>query len=108
MGTKRNPGKYDCYAKAEPDEPIFVLRASDPLAADLVRTWAGRYAWNSSARGGGDEEKYEEALACAEAMEIWYRERNGEEPASDAVHTLDSAAVERAWENARHAVPYKK
>ena len=27
MGTKNNPGKYDCYEKAGPDEPIFTLRA---------------------------------------------------------------------------------
>lgn len=29
MGTKNNPGKYDCYAKLEPDEPHFVLRGKD-------------------------------------------------------------------------------
>jgi hypothetical protein len=31
MGTKSNPGPFDCYAKAEPDEPMFVLLARDPL-----------------------------------------------------------------------------
>ena len=25
MGTKNNPGKFDCYANAKPDEPLFVL-----------------------------------------------------------------------------------
>lgn len=32
MGTKNNPGKYDCYAKAEPDEPLFTLRGKDVSA----------------------------------------------------------------------------
>jgi hypothetical protein len=40
MGTKLNPGQYDCHAKAEPDEPIFTLRAKDPSAACLVWLWA--------------------------------------------------------------------
>ena len=42
MGTKNNPGEYDGYTKAEPDEPMFVLLARDPLAADQVRDWARR------------------------------------------------------------------
>ena len=25
MGTKNNPGKWDCYANAEPDEPMIKL-----------------------------------------------------------------------------------
>jgi hypothetical protein len=32
MGTKRNPGLSDCYAKAEADEPMFVLLARDKHA----------------------------------------------------------------------------
>ena len=43
MGTKANPGKFNCYAKAADDEPIFVLRAKDALAPDVVRYWADRY-----------------------------------------------------------------
>lgn len=39
MGTKNNPGNYDCYAKLDPDEPYFVLRAKDPSATYLVRIW---------------------------------------------------------------------
>lgn len=42
MGTKNNPGKFDCYANADPDEPMFVLLARDPLASDLVLLWAER------------------------------------------------------------------
>lgn len=40
MGTKNNPGKFDCYANAEPDEPMFVLLGRDRLAAHLVSIWS--------------------------------------------------------------------
>jgi hypothetical protein len=40
MGTRANPGPHDCYAAAEPDEPLFVLLARDPVAYHLVRIWA--------------------------------------------------------------------
>ena len=40
MGTKNNPGAFDCYANAEPDEPMFVLLGRDPLAPFLVSIWA--------------------------------------------------------------------
>ena len=39
MSTKNNPGDYDCYAKLDPDEPYFVLRAKDPSAPYLIRIW---------------------------------------------------------------------
>jgi len=42
MGTKNNPGKYDCYKKALPDEPIFVLLARDPDFSAIVNEWANR------------------------------------------------------------------
>jgi hypothetical protein len=40
MGTKLNPSKYDCYANAEPDEPMFVLLGRDPQAPTLVWLWS--------------------------------------------------------------------
>lgn len=40
MGTKNNPGPYDCYANAEPDEPMFVLLARDETAPYFVEAWA--------------------------------------------------------------------
>lgn len=39
MGTKLNPGKFDCYEKAAPDEPIFILLGRDPHAAEVVGYW---------------------------------------------------------------------
>ncbi len=40
MGTKNNPGQFDCYEAAEPDEPMFILLARDPIAPILVELWA--------------------------------------------------------------------
>lgn len=40
MGTKNNPGNFDCYTNAEPDEPMFILLGRDPLAPALVKIWA--------------------------------------------------------------------
>jgi hypothetical protein len=66
MGTKNNPGKYDCYTKADPDEPLFTLRAKDPYAPLLVRLWAGLAEDN-----GEDTDKVEEARECARQMFRW-------------------------------------
>jgi hypothetical protein len=40
MGTKQNPAPFDCYAKALPDEPIFILLARDSAADGAVLHWA--------------------------------------------------------------------
>ena len=40
MGTKNNPGRFDCYAKLAPDEPYLTLRAKDPSAPYLVNIWS--------------------------------------------------------------------
>ena len=71
MGTKNNPGKYDCYAKADPDEPIFILRANDPSAPLLVRTWCELNGPHTNMA------KLMEAYNCADAMEQWRREKHG-------------------------------
>jgi hypothetical protein len=84
MGTKANPGPFDCYAKARPDEEIFILLDRDPLAPFLVSIWssirygdreaaqvkfaammekiAPRYAVNPDVAAASD------ALECAMAM----------------------------------------
>lgn len=64
MGTKNNPGKWDCYANAKPDEPMFVLLGRDPLASYLVNLWAlARVQMDMQ-----DADQAKEALDCAEAM----------------------------------------
>lgn len=66
MGTKNNPGDFDCYTNAEPDEPMFILLGRDPSACHLVRLWAELRKLE-----GEDPAKVTEALDCADAMERW-------------------------------------
>ncbi len=66
MGTKLKPGKFDCYDKAEQDEPMFVLLARDPLAPVLVRIWA-----TLREQLHGDAEKIAEGRQCADDMDTW-------------------------------------
>lgn len=68
MGTKNNPGQFDCYENAHPDEPMFVLLGRDPWASELVRLWAA-----GRASAGEDPSKVAEARACADQMEAWCR-----------------------------------
>ena len=67
MGTKNNPGNFDCYGNAEDDEPMFILLARDSLAPILVRLWADMRASFDI----GNVQKCSEAELCATAMEIW-------------------------------------
>ena len=73
MGTKNNPGAFDCYANAGDDEPMFVLLARDVLAPDIVRTWVARHS-GAALTGRPYTEKEQEALDCADAMEAWRKE----------------------------------
>ena len=67
MGTKNSPGKFDCYANAEPDEPMFVLLGRDPTAW-LVVDW-----WVKIRRelGKTDPAKLAEAEECMAALLRW-------------------------------------
>jgi hypothetical protein len=82
MGTKNDPGAYDCYAKAEPDEPLFVLLARDPHAPELVRRWAELRALEIGP--DGPREKVTEAMECAIQMERWRESRLAGSPTSVA------------------------
>lgn len=59
-------------AKAHDNEPVFLLRAQDHHAADLVDKWA---IWNSvnvpSAGGKELQKKIENAKMIAELMRSW-------------------------------------
>ena len=76
MGTKNNPGEFDCYENAEPDEPMFVLLARDPAAPELVEAWANRRLAliNEHLKPESDKAMIVEARECAEAMRKWRRE----------------------------------
>ncbi len=66
MGTKNNPGSYDCYANAHPDEPMFVLLGRDPIGGALVRLWAEA---RETLKPG--DKKIGEAQECAASMDEW-------------------------------------
>lgn len=86
MGTKSEPGPIDCYAAAEPDEPIFVLKANDPLAPNVIDMWADmrereslalyRIGAISSERLGEKIQKAIQARIVARQMREW-KEKNG-------------------------------
>lgn len=89
MGTKNKPGKFDCYANAEPDEPMFVLLARDQMAGFLTSIWSKVRAGDVEAASAvftrmlrevgprymqePDMPKSGEAIECAMAMFEWRR-----------------------------------
>jgi hypothetical protein len=79
MGTKLNPGKFDCYANALPDEPMFTLLARDPYAPWLLEEWAGERETQieNGRRPASDIAMVVEARQCAENMREWRRENDG-------------------------------
>lgn len=83
-----------CLNKADYYEPVFVLRANDELAPNLVRDWARRY---SALKGAGmtaaQSAKFQEAVRLADTMDTW---RMG--------HSFPSAAT--ATEFAKYSEPW--
>jgi hypothetical protein len=81
MSLKRdeiaNPNS--CLNKAADDEPIFVLRANDPVAAAIVRIWAERYVSEKIEHNtdgiltGAQLLKAQEARGLANQMDSWRR-----------------------------------
>lgn len=55
-----------CLGKAHPDEPVFILRAQDVLAAALVDRWA-----DLAQRAGTSYGKVHEARVLAQKMREW-------------------------------------
>lgn len=91
MGTKNNPGKFDCYANAAPDEPMFILLGRDRNAPVAVRAWAAQreLAIRQGRKPIEDGAMVAEARQCADAMED-FRARHdasmqskGDAPASE-------------------------
>lgn len=77
MGTKNNPGDFDCYANAEPDEPMFILLGRDAHAHTAVRKWADdREAMvKAGMKPMEDMRMVWEARECADAMEQFHIQR---------------------------------
>lgn len=70
LGTKE--AGVACYDKAAPDEPLFVLRGSDPAAPAAIRAWAMQ-----AREVGHREEKVQGALEHAREIEAWQAENPG-------------------------------
>jgi hypothetical protein len=63
MATKNNPGQFDCYMNAEPDEPMFVLLGRDRHAPTLVWLWTVLRELDKE-----DPAKIKESRECAVSM----------------------------------------
>lgn len=63
--------KHDdpCLAKADDDEPLFVLRAQDEMAPLIVERWA-----NLAQANGASVNKCHNARKIAAQMRDWQRE----------------------------------
>src|ERR1044072_2239185 len=74
LGTKNNPGKFDCYANADPDEPMFVLLGRDKHAPTLVWLWSTLRELDNE-----DPAKVQEARECCFDMMRSEERRVGKE-----------------------------
>lgn len=90
MGTKQNPGAFDCYANANVDEPMFIILGRDRHGAITVFHWLALRLTEASFGGkqwDADDvremsqreymklpEKYREAWDCANSMETYHDE----------------------------------
>lgn len=70
MSTKQEPGPFDGFERAAPNEPIFTLAAHDVLAAPLVREWVDRRRKAILAADLPDEKERLELIQCREAEDI--------------------------------------
>ena len=115
MGSKLNPGTYDCYEMAEDDEPMFVLLARDPVACHLVSIWSKlrlhdheaakkifddlitSHVGNAERKGllpdTTDEKKAAEAMLCSLQMGEWIREKRPGKWIKDARPRPEDAVV---------------
>ena len=63
-----------CLTDAADDEPLFVLRANDELAPEIVERWAVAYRQrkiNEGAYGNAQQNKFQDALQLAQEMREW-------------------------------------
>lgn len=74
MGTKNNPSRFDCYANARGDEPMFILLGRDRLAPSLVTLWMNAKMATAKQDGSLTPELMEqvaEAGQCVDQMRQW-------------------------------------
>lgn len=93
MGTKNRPAKYDCYANADPNEPMFILLGRDLGAYALVEAWA-----DAREQRGEDPAIVQEARDCAAAMKAW---------ATELITVCDSCYHASCWQGIFYCDEYK-
>lgn len=69
----------DVLAKAADDEPVFILRAQDSFAPDVILFWAERVAWMSGRFGSDNKQSDATATKIAEARALAYEMRAWQE-----------------------------
>lgn len=77
MGTKRKPGKFDCYIKAQDDEPMFILLGRDPVAWAVLEYWIELRTIFAHELKQMPEQLIE-AMSLVKDMKKWARERKPE------------------------------
>jgi hypothetical protein len=78
--TENINNPHSCWNRAEDDEPVFVLRAHDPLATELVRDWCKQYMLSKGGFGGmtrAQLHRYHDAQNVADAMYDWLNRKAG-------------------------------
>lgn len=75
MGTKNNPGGFDCHAKARPDEPTFTLLGRDPAAAAAIRYWC--LERQKQGKNSAGDAQLIEAYQLADSIDRYTTDRNG-------------------------------
>ena len=116
MSTKTEPGPFDGLERAQPDEPVFTLRAHDVLAAPLVHEWVRRRR-EAIIKGDLPPEKEElELIQCREAEEVAFAMvdwRNGvdsvkpdaeEKPEANPLYSGHTSSAEELAAKERHDV----
>lgn len=88
MATKNNPGKYDCHAKAAPDEPTFTLIARDPTMGAVIMLWNVLRE-----RACGQETSSEQSSEAHECSLAAIRHAAGLGKAAQAEHAVALAAA---------------
>jgi hypothetical protein len=99
MGTRNQPGQYDCLARLADDEPYFVLVAHDDSAPGTIVAWVADRLdrIRLGERPGADLAQLREALNLARDMLAWQRERKRRHLVG---RTLDFERASRALDEA--------
>lgn len=71
MGSKVNPGAFNCHAAALPDEPIFTILGRDPAASATLNKWADERIAQGKTTTQEDFNRVYEARLVAREMELW-------------------------------------